>query len=92
MAQTDLLVQMDEELKASGEELFDSLGMNLSTAISVFVSQSVRLGKIPFEISLNMPNAETLEAMEEVEQWEKNPESIGKTYTDIGEMFKELLS
>ncbi|MCL1893027.1 MAG: type II toxin-antitoxin system RelB/DinJ family antitoxin [Holophagaceae bacterium] len=76
MAQTELLVQIDDNLKKSGEELFNSLGMSLSTAINVFVSQSVRLGKIPFEISLNVANAETLEAMEEVEQMINDP-SIG---------------
>ena len=38
-----------------------------------------------------VPNAETLAAIEEVRAMEKDP-SIGKTYTDVDEMFKELLS
>jgi DNA-damage-inducible protein J len=39
----------------------------------------------------NMPNAKTLAALEEVEEMKKNP-SLGKSYTDVDEMMKELLS
>jgi len=47
MPQTDLTVSIDKDLKESGEALFDSLGLNWSTAISAFVTHSVKLGKIP---------------------------------------------
>ena len=39
----------------------------------------------------DVPNAETLEAIEEVRRMEANP-SLGKAYTDIEQMFNELLS
>jgi len=60
-------IRMDKELKQSAEALFAEFGMNMSTAINVFAKQSVREGKIPFEISLRIPNAVTLAAMQEVE-------------------------
>jgi len=41
--------------------------MNMTAAINVFAKQSVREGRIPFEISLGVPNAVTLAAMQEVE-------------------------
>jgi DNA-damage-inducible protein J len=41
--------------------------MNMTTAFNIFVRQSVRQGKIPFEISLSNPNAETLAALKEIE-------------------------
>ena len=47
---TDVTVRLDNDLKTSGEALFRSLGMNFSTAFNVFVRQSVKQGKIPFEI------------------------------------------
>jgi DNA-damage-inducible protein J len=43
-------IRMDEDLKKQAEKLFADLGMNMSTAINVFVRQSVRYGGIPFEI------------------------------------------
>ncbi|MDR1581168.1 MAG: type II toxin-antitoxin system RelB/DinJ family antitoxin [Synergistaceae bacterium] len=52
--------RMDKALKEQAEVLFSELGMNMTTALNVFVRQAVRQGKIPFEISLARPNAETL--------------------------------
>ncbi len=43
-------ISLDPELKKEAVELFQSFGLDLSTAISLFLSQSVREGKIPFEI------------------------------------------
>ena len=43
------------------------------------------------DFGVDVPNAETLEAIEEVRRMEANP-SLGKAYTDIEQMFNELLS
>jgi DNA-damage-inducible protein J len=48
-------IRMDSELKKQAEELFNELGMNMSTAFTIFVRQSVRQRKIPFEISAYAP-------------------------------------
>jgi DNA-damage-inducible protein J len=58
---------MDKGLKERADMLFSELGMNMTTAMNVFVRQSVRQGKIPFEIALARPNAETLSAIREIE-------------------------
>jgi DNA-damage-inducible protein J len=42
---------MDKELKKQAESLFSDLGMNMSTAVNVFIRQSVREGRIPFEVT-----------------------------------------
>ncbi|MCL1894813.1 MAG: hypothetical protein FWG02_11400 [Holophagaceae bacterium] len=49
MAQSDLTVHIDDDLKTCGEALLRSAGMNWSTAFSTFISYSVKLGKFPFE-------------------------------------------
>lgn len=41
---------MDDDLKVSAEETFRSMGMTLSTAINIFVAQTVRSGQFPFVI------------------------------------------
>ena len=63
MATTNISIRMDSDLKAQADALFGELGMNLSTAFNIFVRQSLRDGGIPFEISLNQPNKETIAAM-----------------------------
>lgn len=79
---------MDSELKAQADALFAELGMNLSTAFNIFVRQSIREGRIPFDISLNQPNRETIAAMLEAERIVKDRSVKG--YSDLNELFKEL--
>ena len=85
---TNISIRMDTDLKAQAEALFSELGMNLTTAFNVFVRQSLREGKIPFEISLNRPNSETIAAMLEAERIAKDPSVKG--YTDLDELFADL--
>lgn len=44
-------IRVDDNLKEQGEKLFSSLGMNITTAVNIFISQAVREGGIPFEIT-----------------------------------------
>ncbi len=66
MATTNLNVRIDADLKKQAEEIFNELGLNMSTALTVFLRQTVRSNGIPFELKLDNPNAETLAAMEDV--------------------------
>ncbi|MDR3265103.1 MAG: type II toxin-antitoxin system RelB/DinJ family antitoxin [Synergistaceae bacterium] len=51
MAETiDVMIRLDKEVKENAEKLFNDFGMNLSTAFSIFACQTLRQGKIPFEI------------------------------------------
>jgi DNA-damage-inducible protein J len=52
MAQTTVNIRMDEDLKRQSESLFNEFGMNMTTAITVFIKAVVRTGKIPFEIGV----------------------------------------
>ena len=63
---TNLSIRIDIDLKKKAEQLFTELGMNMTTAFNVFVRQSVRQGGIPFEIKLDVPNSETLTAINDV--------------------------
>ena len=83
-------MRMDEELKSQLQELVSKLGMDMTTFFTLSAKQAVREQGIPFDISLRVPNRETVEAIEEVRAMKKNP-SIGRTYTDVDEMMKELL-
>ena len=63
----------------------------MTTAVNVFLRQTIRHNGLPFEVKLDTPNKETLMAIEEVQQMKKDP-SLGKAYTDVDEMMKELLA
>ena len=51
MATTSVTIRMDENLKKQVETLFDDMGLNMTTAITMFAKAVVRQNKIPFEIT-----------------------------------------
>lgn len=85
---TNISIRMDTDLKAQADHFFAELGMNISTAFTIFVRQALREGKIPFEISLNTPNKETIAAMLEAERIAKDPAVKGCTNMD--DLFADL--
>ena len=85
---TNISIRMDSDLKDQAEILFGEMGMNLTTAFNIFVRQSLREGRIPFEISLNHINRETMAAMLEAEIIAKDPSIKG--YTDLDKLFADL--
>jgi len=62
--------------------------MNITTAFNIFVRQTLREGRIPFDISINNPSKKTVTAMIEAERI-ANDSSV-KGYTDMDELFADL--
>ena len=88
MAITNITMRIDEELKTQLQELVSNLGMDMTTFFTLSAKQAVREQGIPFDITMRVPNSETIEAIEEVKAMKKDP-SIGKTYTDVDDMMKD---
>ena len=51
MGKINVTIRIDEDLKEEADQLFEELGMSFTTAINVFVKQSLRERRIPFEIT-----------------------------------------
>lgn len=91
MAQTSVSIRMDAELKKQFEAFCEDVGMSMTTAFTVFAKRVVRENKIPFQVEREIPNEETRAAIEETRRMIEDP-SYGKSYTDVDEMMRELLS
>ena len=68
MATTNLNIRTDADIKAAAEQLFNELGLNLTTAVNMFLRQAIRTGGIPLEVQLNSPNEVTAAAIAEGRQ------------------------
>lgn len=79
--------RIDSDLKAQADTLFAELGLNMTTAFNIFLRQSVRQGCIPFEVTLDTPNAETIAALLEARSMMANPDT--KKYS-VEDALKEL--
>ncbi|MBQ8697457.1 MAG: type II toxin-antitoxin system RelB/DinJ family antitoxin [Schwartzia sp.] len=85
---TNISIRMDRELKERAEEFFNEVGMNMTTAFNVFIRQTLREGRIPFQISVDRPNEETIAALLESERIARDPSVKG--YTDLDAFFEDL--
>ena len=65
MANAKINVCVDEETKKHVESLLDEMGLNMTTAINIYLKKIVKERCIPFEISARTPLEETLAAIEE---------------------------
>lgn len=79
---TNLNVRVDSKVKEQAESILESLGMNLTTAINVYLRQIIRENGIPFEIKGDIPNKETIAAIKEGDELSKNPASRSFKSTD----------
>jgi len=89
MAQTNINIRIDEDLKRSFDNICGELGLTMNAAFNVFVKTAVRQQRIPFEITMNTPETETRAAIEEVQQMKKNP-NLYKSYAKFSELLKEI--
>jgi DNA-damage-inducible protein J len=90
MANTNINIRMDSDLKKQFEAFCSDMGMTMTTAFNIFAKKAVREYRIPFEIGAEVPNEETREAILEVQRMKANP-SLGKAYTDVDAMMEDLL-
>lgn len=91
MATTNINVRVDSVLKQEAESLFNDLGLNMSSAINMFLRSAINHNGIPFEIRRPTLNTETKVALDEYEEMKKNPGSY-KRYESFDEVLDEVLA
>lgn len=91
MASTNVNIRMDPDLKRQFEAFCADMGMTMTTAFNIFAKKAVREYRIPFEIGGEAPNAETVEAINEIKRMKADPH-LGKSYTDVDKMMEDLLA
>jgi DNA-damage-inducible protein J len=84
---TNLNIRIDKNVKETSEKVFEDLGLNMTTAINMFLRQVIRVNGIPFEIKGDVPNKETIEAIEESIKLAKDNT---KGYSNVEDLKKAL--
>ena len=65
MATTNLNIRTDKDIKDQAEAIFIELGLNMTTAINMFLRTAIREHGIPFDLKLDVPNETTAAESEE---------------------------
>ena len=79
-----ITVRVEDKVKKESSDIFKEVGMDMSTAINVFLKQVIRSNGIPFPVSADVPNATTLESIRDAEK--------GKmaSFSSIDELMEDL--
>ena len=88
MATVPTQVRIDEELKKQSMELFAQLGIDMSSAMNMFLKQCVMRGGLPFAVEIPQYRSEVLGAMEEARRISKDPNT--KRYSSFAEALEDL--
>ena len=91
MATVNMSIRMDTELKKQADAMLADMGLNMTTAMNMFLRQVVRQGRIPFEIATDIPNAETIAAIKEMDDM-LSGKITAKRYSNTKELFEDLES
>ena len=89
MSKVSTNISLDADLKAASVDLFKDLGMDLTTAVTIFLKQALRVQGMPFNISRENP--ETVAALNEYYEMKKHPENY-KRYSSFKDAMNEVLS
>ena len=91
MAKVSTNINLDPTLKKNAQELLKDLGMDLTTAVTIFLRQTVREQAIPFQIKRDVFNSETVAALEEYSEMKEHPDKY-KRYSSFSDAMSEVLN
>lgn len=84
MATTNLNIRVDKDIKDQADRIYSELGMNMTTAINMFLRTTIREHGIPFSLKLDVPNEVTAAAIEEGRHLASD--SSAKGYTNMDDL------
>lgn len=94
MASVPVQIRIDRDIKQQAAALFSQLGLDMSSAVNVFLRQCLLCGGLPFSVAVPRDDARAvfrqpvLEAMDEARRISRDPNVKG--YTDLSELKKAL--
>lgn len=90
MQNTSITIRTDKEIKDKVKNLYAALGMDLTTAVNVFFRQSLIHNGMPFELTLDTPNLNTISAFEEGDNMINDPSA--QRFSSVEDLFTDLMN
>lgn len=84
-------VNVDNNIKKEATAILNDLGLNMSTAINMFLAQIIKQDGIPFEIKNPKPTRELKKALKEADDIISGKKDA-KTYHNVDEMFNDIIN
>ena len=90
MATSLVQVRIDEDLKAKATAVYDNLGMDLSSAVRIFLKRSVMVNGVPFDMTLPKQDYKAEKAVSAMEKLSTEALKNGTSNMSLDEINKEI--
>lgn len=86
MRTSSINIRVDEKLKNNAVDILNTLGLSLTDAIRIYLSQIILHDGIPFDVKIQNYNKDTIKAIENV----NNEKNLSKTFLSINDLMEDL--
>ena len=85
MSKTSMSIRLDSEVKEKAQQVFNNLGMDMTTAINIFLRQAIQYQGLPFDVRLD-ENRKLLEVLTDLDQ----NRNMSQSFESVSDLMEDL--
>ena len=85
MSKTSMSIRLDSEVKEQAQQVFSNLGMDMTTAINIFLRQAIQYQGLPFDVRLD-ENRRLLELLTDLDQ----NRNMSQSFESVSDLMEDL--
>lgn len=85
MSKTSMSIRLDSEVKEQAQQVFNNLGMDMTTAINIFLRQAIQYQGLPFDVRLD-ENWKLLEVLTDLDQ----NRNMSQSFESVSDLMEDL--
>ena len=85
MSKTSMSIRLDSEVKEQAQQVFNNLGMDMTTAINIFLRQAIQYQGLPFDVRLD-ENRKLLQVLTDLDQ----NRNMSQSFESVSDLMDDL--
>ena len=85
MSKTSMSIRLDSEVKEQAQQVFSNLGMDMTTAINIFLRQATQYQGLPFDVRLD-ENRKLLQVLTDLDQ----NRNMSQSFESVSDLMEDL--
>ncbi|HEU8010896.1 type II toxin-antitoxin system RelB/DinJ family antitoxin [Streptococcus pneumoniae] len=85
MSKMSISIRLDSEVKEQAQQVFSNLGMDMTTAINIFLRQAIQYQGLPFDVRLD-ENRKLLQALTDLDQ----NSNMSQSFESVSDLMEDL--
>lgn len=85
MSKMSISIRLDSEVKEQAQQVFSNLGIDMTTAINIFLRQAIQYQGLPFDVRLD-ENRKLLQALTDLDQ----NRNMSQSFESVSDLMEDL--